>query len=82
MSSRRAVSVQLSIQAPKGTPHDIIKQAILHKCETGEDTPAIEIRVIDWTGRNGRPFDSDEAFSRLKGPIAGAVLRVRKDRQG
>jgi hypothetical protein len=78
---RRAVSVQLSIHAPKNTPPAIIRQAIAHKCETGEDTPGIEIRVIDWTGNNGRPVaDSDEAFRRLRKPIESAYVRFPPDR--
>lgn len=78
---RRAVSVQLSIRAPKGTPPDIIRNAIKLKCETGEDTPAIEIRVIDWTGNNGRAVpDSDEAFRRLRKPIEAAYVRLPSDR--
>lgn len=78
---RRAVSVQLSIRAPKGTPPEIIRNAIKLKCETGEDTPAITIKVIDWTGRNGPVGDSDEAFRRLRKPIEAAYLSIRPDRE-
>lgn len=82
MSIRRAVSVQLSIKAPKGTKPEIIRQAIALKCETGEDTPGITITVIDWTGRKGEIGDSDEAFHRLRKPIAASHLRVQPDRKG
>ena len=79
---RRAVSVQLSITAPTGTPAVVIRNAIKLKCETGEDTPAITIRVIDWTGRRGPVGDSDEAFRRLKGPILRSHVHVHEDREG
>ena len=77
----RAVSVQLSIKAPKGTPRHIIESAIRHKCETLEDTPGIEIRIVDWNGRNGRAFDQEEAFTRLRKPIEASLIRVRPDRK-
>lgn len=80
--TRRAVSVQLSIHAPKGTRASIIQQAILHKCETGEDTPGIVIRVIDWTGRKEEGFDSDTAFRALRHAIRAAHLHVQPDREG
>jgi len=79
---RRAVSVQLSIRAPKGTPPEVIRNAIALKCETGEDTPAIDIKVIDWTGRTGPVTDSDEAFRRLRKPIEQAYVRIQPDRKG
>jgi len=81
LGKRRAVSVQLAITAPEGTPPDIIRQAIALKCETGEDTPAITITVIDWTGRKGPVGDSDEAFRRLRKPIEAAYLRVQPRRK-
>lgn len=83
MSKRtRAVSVQLSIHAPKGTPAHIIQQAILHKCDTGEDAPGITIHVIDWTGRRDATFDSDTAFHNLRHAIKAAHVRLSAHRKG
>jgi hypothetical protein len=77
----RAISVQLSIKAPTGTPPAIIRQALDHKCQTGEDTPGITIEIVDWTGRAGdASIDQADAFRKLKGVIRAAHLR--KDREG
>jgi len=81
MAHARAVSVQLSIKAPKGTPAHIIKEAIRHKCETLEDTPGIEIEIVDWRGRNGRAFDQDQAWGNLRKPIERAYLSLHTDRK-
>ena len=81
MSKHHAVSVQLSITAPKGTPASIIRRAIAERCR-GNDTPGIEIRIIDWRGRNGRDFDQDDAFKKLSGPILAAYVSVRTSREG
>lgn len=72
---RRAITVQLSIHAPTGTPAHIIQRAVIHKCETGENTPGISITVIDWTGRKEASFDSDEAFHKLRHVIRRAQLQ-------
>lgn len=78
---RRAINVQLHIHAPTGTPAEIIKRAILYKCETGLDTPGITLRVIDWTGRApGSPEPTDLDFWKLRHVIKRAQLH--KDREG
>jgi hypothetical protein len=77
---RRAINVQLHIKAPTGTPAEIIRRAILYKCETGQNTPAIEITIIDWTGRDpDREINQEADFWKLRHAIKRAHIRAGRE---